>query len=70
LPYVAAFGLATEWAKYFQKQTGVPVPGWFQGLQSSMDDGSFVAIFAAITSADSSASAASSGGDGGASGAG
>ncbi|RPJ42182.1 MAG: DUF2207 domain-containing protein [Chloroflexi bacterium] len=70
LPYAAAFGLATEWAKYFQKQAEVPVPEWFQGLQSSLDDGSFVAIMAAISSADSSASSAGGASGGGASGGG
>jgi hypothetical protein len=59
LPYAAGFGIATEWVKFFQKMADVPVPEWFQGLQSSVEDGSFAAIMAAITAADSSASAAS-----------
>jgi hypothetical protein len=69
LPYAAGFGIASEWAKFFQKMTGVPVPAWFQGLQGGMEDGSFIAIMAAITAADSTAASAS-GADGGASGGG
>ena len=70
LSYAASFGIATEWVKYFQKLPGIPVPEWFQGLQSSVEDGSFVALMSAITAADSSASAASGAGAGGASGGG
>lgn len=74
LPYAAGFGIATQWAKFFQKMTGVPVPAWFHGLQTGLEDGSFVAIMAAISAADTSASVATSGGagasGGGASGAG
>jgi hypothetical protein len=70
LPYAAGLGLATEWAKFFQKQANVPIPEWFMGLQSGMDDGSFIAIMAAISTADSSASIASGADGGGASGGG
>ena len=70
LPYAAGFGIATEWTKYFQKVAGVPVPEWFQSIQSSVEDGNFAAILAAVTAADSSASAAASAGAGGASGGG
>jgi hypothetical protein len=70
LPYAAGLGLATEWAKFFQKQANVPIPEWFMGLQSGMEDGSFIAIMAAISSADSSASVATGGDGGGASGGG
>lgn len=70
LPYAAGFGFATEWAKYFQKQSNLPIPAWFQGLQSGMDDGSFIAIMAAISAADTSASASSGADGGGASGGG
>ncbi|MFZ6026823.1 MAG: DUF2207 domain-containing protein [Chloroflexota bacterium] len=68
LPYAASFGIATEWAKFFQKMTGVPVPAWFQGIQAGVEDGSFVAVLAAISTVDSSAasaSAAASGASGG-----
>ena len=54
LPDWAGFGIATEWTKYFRKIGNVPVPEWFQGLHSSVEDGNFAAILAA----DSSASAA------------
>ncbi len=67
LPYAAGFGIATEWAKFFQKMADIPIPAWFQGLQSSMDDGSFVTIMAAISAADTSASVASGADGGGAS---
>jgi hypothetical protein len=70
LPYAAGLGLATEWAKFFQKQAKIPIPEWFMGLQSGMDDVSFVAIMAAITAADSTASAATGADGGGASGGG
>ncbi len=65
LPYAAGFGIATEWAKYFQKQSDIPVPEWFQGLQQGIDDGSFVAIMAAITVVDSTASMGGADGGGG-----
>lgn len=70
LPYAAGLGLATEWAKFFQKQANVPIPEWFMSLQSGMDDGSFVAVMAAISAAESSASVATSSDGGGASGGG
>jgi uncharacterized membrane protein YgcG len=70
LSYAAGFGIATEWAKFFQKMTEVPIPVWFHGLQDSLDDGSFVAILAAISAANSSASAGADGGGGGSSGGG
>ena len=70
LPYAAGLGMATEWAKFFQKQANIPIPEWFMSLQSGVDDGSFVAIMAAISVADSSASAATGGDGGGASGGG
>ena len=40
----------------------LPLPARFKGLQGSLEDGSFVAIFAMLSAADSSAA---SGGDGG-----
>ena len=70
LPYAAGLGMATEWAKFFQKQANIPIPEWFMSLQSGVDDGSFVAIMAAISAADSSASVATGGDGGGASGGG
>jgi hypothetical protein len=70
LPYAAGMGIATEWAKFFQKQANIPIPEWFMGLQSRMDDGSFIAILAAISAADSSASVATGSDGGGASGGG
>jgi hypothetical protein len=70
LPYAASLGLATRWAKHFQNQGLAAVPAWFHGLSQAADDGSYVAIMAAVTSADSSASAAASAGAAGASGGG
>jgi hypothetical protein len=55
---------ATEWVKFFQKQANIPIPEWFMGLQSGVEEGSFVAIMAAISSADSLASVVT-GADGG-----
>lgn len=72
LPYAAAFGLGTRWAKTFQKLGGVPLPAWFHALDGSQAD--FGAIIPVMASTDSSASggAAGAGGasGGGASGAG
>ena len=73
LPYAAAFGMATEWGKYFQQIGHVPVPEWFESLHSRLDDGSFIAVMAAITAVDTSSAAAtssSSASSGGSSGAG
>jgi len=70
LPYAAGFGIATEWAKFFEKMANVPIPAWFQGLQSSVDDGGFIAIMAAVSAADSSASVATGADGGGGSGGG
>jgi uncharacterized membrane protein len=74
LPYAAGLGLATGWAKTFQKMEDILVPAWFQGLQPGLTDGSFVAVIAAVSAADSSASTAAGAGSsasgGGASGAG
>lgn len=70
LPYAASFGVATEWAGYFSKVANVKVPAWFQGLQTSLDDGSFAAIMAAVSAADASASVATGADGGGASGGG
>lgn len=70
LPYAAGLGMATEWAKFFQKQANIPIPEWFMSLQPGVDDGSFVAIMAVITAADSSASVGSGSDGGGASGGG
>jgi len=70
LPYAAGLGIATEWAKFFQNQASTPIPEWFMSLQSGVEDGSFVAIMAAISSADSSASVSTGSDGGGASGGG
>ncbi len=69
LPYAAGMGIATEWTKHFEKMSNLPIPEWLQSLQPGMDDGSFVAILAAVTAIDSSVSS-SSGADGGSSGGG
>jgi hypothetical protein len=70
LPYAAGLGIATEWAKFFKKQANAPIPEWFMSLQSGMENGSFIAMMAAISAADSSASVATGADGGGASGGG
>jgi hypothetical protein len=70
LAYAAAFGLGTNWAKYFQNLGGVPLPVWFHAITGSQSDfGAMVAIM----SVSDSAGAGGAGGDasgGGSSGAG
>jgi hypothetical protein len=72
LPYAAAFGLGTRWAKTFQKLGGVPLPAWFHALDGTQAD--FGAIVPVMAASDSSASGGAAGGagasGGGASGAG
>ncbi|MCX8063020.1 MAG: DUF2207 domain-containing protein, partial [Anaerolineales bacterium] len=58
LAYAAVFGLGEEWARYFQKLGGVPLPVWFRSLS-----GDFDSMIPLMSAADTSAS--SSGGDGG-----
>lgn len=74
LAYAAAFGMGTQWGKFFQKMGDVPLPAWMQTLDVSMQDGSYAAMMAVISSADSSAASAAAGAagasGGGASGAG
>lgn len=74
LAFAAAFGMGTQWGKFFQKMGDVPLPAWMHAVQSDMEDGSFVAMMAVISSADSSAASAAGGAagasGGGASGAG
>lgn len=65
LPYAAAFGLLSEWGKYFSSMGNVPVPAWLDGLGSSLDDGGFATILAVLIAADSSAASAVGGADGG-----
>jgi hypothetical protein len=67
LAFAGMFGLGTEWARYFQKLGGAPLPAWFHALPGS--EGDFGAMVAAMTAFDASASSASAGG-GGASGGG
>jgi hypothetical protein len=75
LPYAAGFGLAEGWAKRYQRQAGVAIPGWFSALQPDDGGAAFVAVMVATHSSFSSggaggaASAAGASG-GGASGAG
>ncbi len=62
LPYAATYGLAEQWAKYFQKQSGVQIPSWFHALASSGSrDGSEMGAFVAMMSASNSAGGAGSG---------
>ena len=60
LPYAAGFGMATEWAEYFQKVVDIPVPAWFRGWHSSLEEDMTTATIAAIAAVDSSAGEAAS----------
>jgi hypothetical protein len=65
LPFAAAFGLGSAWAKRFQRVSGTPVPVWFHALTDSNSDfGAMVDVM------DASDSAGASGGDGGGGGSG
>lgn len=64
LGYASMFGLGANWAKYFQKLGGVPLPVWFRATAGG--DANFGAIVAVMTASDSTGA----GGGGGASGAG
>lgn len=74
LAYAAGLGLGTPWSKFFQKMSDVPLPAWMNAMSASMQDGSFAAMMAVISSADSSAASGAAGAagasGGGASGAG
>ncbi|MGZ9234784.1 MAG: DUF2207 domain-containing protein [Anaerolineales bacterium] len=61
LAYAAVFGLGANWAKYFQKLGGVPLPIWFHATADS--NGDFGAMVAVMSASDSAG--ASGGGDGG-----
>ncbi len=68
LPFAAVFGLTAQWARYFEKLGGVPLPVWFRSL--SGNDADFTAFVAAMSESDSSFSGVADGGGGGASGGG
>jgi hypothetical protein len=36
LPYAAGLGMATEWAKFFQKQANVLLPEWFMAYNQRL----------------------------------
>jgi hypothetical protein len=65
LPYAAGFGMASAWARHFQKQGLAEVPAWFQGLEAA----DFADVTAAVIASTTSVSAGADGG-GGASGGG
>ncbi len=55
LGYAAVFGLGANWAKYFQKLGGVPLPVWFHALAgNNANFGAFVAVMAASDSTGAS----------------
>jgi uncharacterized membrane protein len=64
LGYASVFGLGANWAKYFQKLGGVPLPVWFHATAGG--NANFGAIVAVMSTSDS----AGAGGGGGAGGAG
>lgn len=74
LAYASVFGLGANWAKYFQKRGGVPLPVWFHAMAGR--DANFGAIVAVMAASDTTGAggAAGAGGagasGGGASGAG
>jgi uncharacterized protein (TIGR04222 family) len=67
LAYAVVFGLGTNWAKYFDRLGGVPLPAWFHAMAGS--NGDFGAMIAVMSASDS-ASASAAGGGAGASGGG
>jgi uncharacterized protein (TIGR04222 family) len=52
LAYASVFGLGANWAKYFQKLGGVPLPIWFHAMAGN--DVNFAAIVAVMSASDSS----------------
>lgn len=71
LAYAAVFGLGTNWAKYFQKLGGIPLPIWFHSLPGSRGDfGAMVAVMSSSDSAGAGASGSAGASGGGSSGAG
>jgi uncharacterized protein (TIGR04222 family) len=66
LPFAAVFGLGKDWAKYFQKLGGVPLPYWFHATVGGAGDfGAIIAVMAATDSAGASAAAGGAGASGG-----
>jgi hypothetical protein len=72
LPYAAAMGLASEWAKHWSEETNVAIPDWFGPLaQDSTSMAAFVVVMAAASSSSTTGGAGgASAAGGGASGAG
>lgn len=68
LPYAAGFGLASGWARFFEKQPNVPVPLWLNSLQSA--GVRFSDVSAAIIASQAATSSSAAGGAAGASGGG
>ena len=64
LAYASVFGLGANWAKYFQKLGGVPLPVWFHATAEG--NANFGAIVAVMSTSDSTGA----GGGGAAGGAG
>jgi uncharacterized protein (TIGR04222 family) len=62
LPYAAAFGLGSSWAKYFQSLGGVPLPVWFHTMSGSQPN--FGAMVVLMSSADSTGAGGSAGAGG------
>lgn len=70
LPYAAAFGMASSWARHFQKLGVAEVPSWFHGLEAADFGDVTAAIVASTMSVSTSADGGAGASGGGASGAG
>ena len=62
LAYASVFGLGANWAKYFQKLGGVPLPVWFHAMAGG--DANFGAIVAVMAASDSTGAGAGGGAGG------
>jgi uncharacterized membrane protein YgcG len=62
LAYAVVFGLGTNWAKYFDRLGGVPLPAWFHAMAGSNSD--FGAMIAVMSASDSTSASAAGGGAG------
>lgn len=70
LPFAAGYGLAEDWARRFEQQTGIAIPAWFGALRVDDSAAAFVAVMAATHSSFSSSGAGGAAGAAGASGGG
>lgn len=65
LPLTAAFGVAKEWARVYQKSGTLVMPAWFQTMPGTDASESFGAFYAFVDSSSATGDAGGAGGAGG-----